>query len=182
MNKIAAVAIALALPCAVHAAAPSGTGTFIPNAEILRVMNRNPTAPVADQQVRVVSIDGDYNVGVGVVHRAKTAKQSVGGSQHNDITEVYHVLSGSGTLVVGGTLANAKPRPSNTEPVRLLTGPSMEGSEIVGGTAHKIGPGDVIVIPPNTPHTFTEVTSDEITYLVVRIDPKKVLPAGYAAK
>jgi quercetin dioxygenase-like cupin family protein len=58
----------------------------------------------------------------------------------------------------------------------------MEGAAIIGGTAHKIGPGDVIVIPPNTPHTFTEVTSDEIVYLVVRFDPKKVLPAGYAAK
>lgn len=182
MNKFAAAAVVLALPCAVYAAAPATQGIYIPDSEIQRVMNQNPNAPVADQQVRVVSINGDYNVGVGVVHRAKTAKQSVGGSSHNDITEVYHVISGNGTLVVGGTLEKAKPRPADTEPVRLLTGPSMQGAAIAGGTSHKIGPGDVIVIPPNTPHTFTEVTSDEIVYLVVRIDPKKVLPAGYAAK
>jgi quercetin dioxygenase-like cupin family protein len=58
----------------------------------------------------------------------------------------------------------------------------MEGTRIVGGISRKIGPGDVIVIPPNTPHTFTEITSPEITYLVVRFDPHKVLPAGYVAK
>jgi quercetin dioxygenase-like cupin family protein len=49
----------------------------------------------------------------------------------------------------------------------------------VNGTSRKIGPGDVVIIPPNTPHTFTEITSDEIVYVVVRIDPHKVLPAGY---
>lgn len=182
MNKFAAAAIAIALPCAVYAAAPATQPVYIPSAEIQRVMNQNPNAPVADQQIRVIGVDGEYNVGVGVVHRARTAKQSVGGSSHNDITEVYHVISGSGTLVVGGALQNAKPRSADAEAVKTLTGPSMEGAAIAGGTAHKIGPGDVIVIPPGTPHTFTEVTSDEIVYLVVRFDPKKVLPAGYAAK
>ena len=181
MQKFAAAVLVCLAAGAVYAAAPT-QGTYIPNAEIQRVMNQNPTAPVADQQIRVIGIDNRQNVGIGVVHRAKTAKQSVGGSSHNDITEVYHVISGSGTLVVGGTLQNAKPRASDSEPVRFLTGPSMEGAAIVGGTSHKIGPGDVIVIPPGTPHTFTEVTSDQIVYLVVRFDPKKVLPAGYAAK
>ena len=42
--------------------------------------------------------------------------------------------------------------------------------------------GDVVIIPPNTPHTFTEITSDQIVYLVVRIDPHKVLPTGYVNK
>ena len=45
-----------------------------------------------------------------------------------------------------------------------------------------IGPGDVVIIPPNTPHWFTEITTDQIVYLVVRVDPHKVLPAGYGVK
>jgi len=45
-----------------------------------------------------------------------------------------------------------------------------------------IGPGDAVIIPPNTPHWFSEITSDQIVYLVVRVDPHKVLPAGYGAK
>jgi mannose-6-phosphate isomerase-like protein (cupin superfamily) len=183
MKAYASAALLAILPLAAAAApAPGDTATDIPASEIQRIMAKNPDAPVSDQQIRVVSINGDYNVGVGVVHRAKTQKQSVGGSEHDDITEVYHVLSGTGTLVTGGTLENAKERPATMEAVKTLTGPSMAGTRIVGGTARKIGPGDVIIIPPHTPHTFTEVTSDEIVYLVVRVDPKKVLPAGYIAK
>jgi len=40
----------------------------------------------------------------------------------------------------------------------------------------------VIIIPANTPHGFSEITSDRIVYLVVRVDPHKTLPAGYSAK
>jgi quercetin dioxygenase-like cupin family protein len=50
---------------------------------------------------------------------------------------------------------------------------------VEGGVSRKIGPGDVVVIPPNTPHWFSEITTDQIVYLVVRVDPHKVLPAGY---
>jgi len=39
-----------------------------------------------------------------------------------------------------------------------------------------------VIIPPNTPHWFKEITSDQIVYLVVRVDPHKVLPAGYGSK
>jgi len=31
-------------------------------------------------------------------------------------------------------------------------------------------------IPRNTPHWFSEITSDQIVYLVVRVDPHKVYP------
>ncbi len=179
---IAAGIVLAATTLAQSAPAPSGAAIDIPNSEIQAIAQRNAGAPVSDQQIRIISINGDYNVGVGVVHRARTEKQSVGGSEHSQITEVYHVISGNGTLVTGGTIENARDRPADNEAVRILTGPSMEGTRIIGGTSRKIGPGDVIVIPPNTPHTFTEITSPEIVYLVVRFDPHKVLPAGYTAK
>lgn len=181
-SGLAAVFLLAAITLAQSAPASGGAAIDIPNSEIQRVAARNANAAVSDQQIRVISINGDYNVGVGVVHRAKTEKQSVGGSEHSQITEVYHVISGTGTLVTGGVIENAKERPASNEAVRTLTGPSMEGTRIIGGVSRTIGPGDVVVIPPNTPHTFTEITSPEIVYLVVRFDPHKVLPAGYAAK
>ena len=59
------------------------------------------------------SIKGEYNVGAAVVHRAKTAGQELGGAlAHSQITEVYYIISGNGTLVTGGTLENAKDRPT----------------------------------------------------------------------
>ena len=182
-----ALALALVLGVAGVAMAqtqhlPRGTATDIPNSEIQRVINKTPNLPVSDQQIRVLNINGEYNVGVGVVHRAKTEKQSVGGSEHSQITEIYHVISGNGTLLTGGTIENAKERGADVEAVKTLTGPSTEGTRILNGTSRKLGPGDVVIIPPNTPHTFTEITSDEIVYLVVRVDPHKVLPAGYVNK
>jgi hypothetical protein len=75
---------------------PRGTATDVSNAEILATVRKTAAAPVSDQQIRVVSINGEYNVGVGVVHRAKTEGRDIGfGIEHSQITEVYHVISGN---------------------------------------------------------------------------------------
>jgi len=162
---------------------PRGTATDISNDEILATARKTAAVPVSDQQIRVVSINGEYNVGVGVVHRTKTEGRDIGfGIEHSEITEVYHVISGNGTFVTGGTIENLKETPAESPVVTTLNGPSAGGGKVVGGQSRKIGPGDVVIIPPNTPHWFTEITSDQIVYLVVRVDPHKVLPAGYGAK
>jgi len=180
----------LAIPSRFHAQAPAptphmprGTATDINNAELLALVRKTATERVSDQAARVVSINGEYNVGVGVVHRAKTSGKDVpGGIEHSQITEVYHVILGNGTLVTGGTLNDPKEVPSNNEVVTVLNGPSTGGTAIQGGVSRQIGPGDVVIIPPNTPHWFSEITSDQIVYLVVRVDSHKILPAGYSAK
>ncbi len=162
---------------------PRGTATDISSAEVQATVQKTPAARVSDQAIRVVSVNGEYNVSIGVVHRAKTAeKDAPSGIEHSQITEVYHVIEGNGTLVTGGTLANAKEVPADNEVVTVLNGPSTGGGKIEGGVSRKLGPGDVVIIPPNTPHWFSEITSDQIVYLVVRVDPHKILPAGYAAK
>jgi mannose-6-phosphate isomerase-like protein (cupin superfamily) len=162
---------------------PRGTAVDVSNADILATVQRTASAPVSDQQMRVVSINGEYNVGVGVVHRAKTAGRDIGfGVEHSDITEIYHVISGTGTFVTGGTIENAREFPSNSPVVTTLNGPSTTGGKVAGGQSRTIGPGDVVIIPPNTPHWFTDIPTDEIVYLVVRVDPRKVLPAGYGSK
>jgi mannose-6-phosphate isomerase-like protein (cupin superfamily) len=163
---------------------PSGTAVDITNAEILATVQKTLSAPVSDQQIRVVGINnGEYNVGVGVVHRAKTAGRDIGGGiEHSEITEIYYVVSGTGTLVTGGTIENPRPMPANNPVVTTLNGPTSGGGKVIGGESRKIGPGDVVIIPPNTPHWFTDIPSDQIVYVVVRVDPHKVLPAGYGSK
>ncbi|HXJ02663.1 MAG TPA: cupin domain-containing protein [Micropepsaceae bacterium] len=189
MKKRSALLFALfvATPALVLAAQaqhmPRGVATDISNAEIEAAVKKTATAPVSDQQLRVVSINGEYNVGTGVVHRAKTAGRDIGGGiEHSQITEIYHVISGNGTLVTGGTIENPKEQPPDSPVVTTLNGPSSGGGKVTDGKSRKLGPGDVVIIPPNTPHWWTEITSDQIVYLVVRVDPHKVLPAGYVAK
>ena len=162
---------------------PRGTATDVSNAEIKATVQKTASSVVSDEQLRVVSINGEYNVGVGVVHRAKTEGRNPGGGiEHSQITEIYHVIEGSGTLVTGGTIENPRESSADSAVVKVLNGPSTGGGVIKGGTSRKLGPGDVVIIPPNTPHWFSEITTDQIVYLVVRVDPHKVLPAGYAAK
>jgi quercetin dioxygenase-like cupin family protein len=47
-------------------------------------------------------------------------------------------------------------------------------------TTH-LKPGDMIVIPAGTGHLFTEIP-DHITYMMVRIDPDKVVPTKSEAQ
>lgn len=162
---------------------PRGTATDISNSEIEALVLKSASAKVSDQAIRVVSVNGEYNVGVGVVHRAKTLrKDAPSGIEHSQITEVYHVISGNGTLVTGGTLDDQKEFPGDSPVVAVLNGPSTGGTAIQGGVSRGLGPGDVVIIPPNTPHWFSEITTDQIVYLVVRVDSHKILPAGYVAK
>jgi mannose-6-phosphate isomerase-like protein (cupin superfamily) len=162
---------------------PRGTATDISSAEIQALVQKSAADRVSDQAIRVVNVNGEYNVSIGVVHRAKTSgKDAPSGIEHSQITEVYHVIEGHGTLVTGGTLDNSKEVRADSPVVTVLNGPSTGGSGIQNGVSRELGPGDVVIIPPNTPHWFSEITTDQIVYLVVRVDPHKILPAGYTAK
>lgn len=162
--------------------ASSGTATDVTNAQIQAALKKTASATVNDTQLRVVDIDGEYNVAVGILHRAKTNGKPSGALIHEKITEVYQIISGDGTFVTGGSLVNAKESAPDSEIVRVLAGPSISGSTIEGGVSRKVGPGDIIVVPPNTAHGFSEITTDQIVYSVIRVDSHKVLPAGYVAK
>lgn len=185
-----AIVMAIAIPNSFRAQTsspaphlPRGTATDINSVEIQSLVQKTVADRVSDQAIRVVNVNGEYNVSIGVVHRAKTSgKDAPSGIEHAQITEVYHVIEGSGTLVTGGTLDNPREIPADSPVVTVLNGPSTGGTGIQGGVSRKIAPGDVVIIPPNTPHWFSEITTDQIVYLVVRIDPHRILPAGYTAK
>jgi len=190
---LATLAFALLLPGGFHAQTqsapavtphmPRGTATDVTGAEVQALVQKTASVRISDQAIRVVSINGEYNVGVGVVHRSKTSGvQAGGGIEHSQITEIYHVMEGNATLVTGGTMGDTSEFPANHPVVTVLNGPSTRGGPVQNGVSRKIGPGDVVIIPPNTIHWFSEITSDQIVYLVVRVDPHKVLPAGYVAK
>ena len=162
---------------------PRGSATDVKNDEIMAIVKKTAAQAVNDTQMKVVGINNEYNVGVGVVHRTRTqGKQTPNGIEHSQITEVYHVISGEATLVTGGNIENVKESAPDSQVVKVLNGPSSGGGAIISGVSRKVGAGDVIVIPPNTAHWFSEINSDQIVYLVIRIDPHKVLPAGYTAK
>jgi quercetin dioxygenase-like cupin family protein len=124
-----------------------------------------------DTTIRTVDAGG-YNVGVGVVHRA--AGGVTGGAIHNLVTEVYHVLAGSGILVTGGQLVNPEVREDDASVVVEINGPGVGGDGIEGGVSRRVDEGDVIIIPAGTAHRWSAVFSP-VTYTVVRVDPQQVV-------
>jgi mannose-6-phosphate isomerase-like protein (cupin superfamily) len=147
--------------------------TSIPNEEIQAYLTRAMATNTIDQQVRSVDI-GKSHVAIGLVHRSKITQPGEV-AEHDLVSEVYHVMSGSATLVTGAELVGAERRPATNTNVRLLNGPGHNAKSVRNGVAHQLKAGDVMVIPAGTGHQFTKI-DDHITYLMVRIDPDKVAP------
>ena len=152
--------------------------THIPVSEIMAAYQGLGRIP--DQQVRVVDIGNNINVGVGILRRDSTQTdegEGITALSHRDITEVYYVLSGSGILETGGDGEGDREFPPASSLVRELVGPT-DVRTVKNGETMTISAGDVVVIPAGVLHGFRKIL-DQITYLSIRIDPDQVLPAGY---
>ncbi len=73
------------------------------------------------------------------------------------------------------SLALTSAKPLTDAAVVGEIGPSSAGQSIVGGTSRHVVPGDIVIIPPHTPHGFVDITTPRIVYTIIRIDPQKVL-------
>src|SRR5690348_1860498 len=97
-----AFVFAVAIPKSFRAQTPSpvshlprGTALDIRSAEVQALVQKTAADRVSDQAIRVVNVNGEYNISIGVVHRAKTGKDVPSGIEHAQITEVYHVMEGN---------------------------------------------------------------------------------------
>lgn len=150
--------------------------TAVTKAEIDAVL-KHPEGG-GDRQIKVVDV-GKLNVAVGVLHRdaVKDTGWPVRGLSHTQVTEVYYITSGSGTLVTGGTISDQKPMAADAEVVKVAVGPSITGASRDGQT-RVVSAGDIVVIPAGMFHGWKEVPN-HVTYVSIRPDPDRVLPAGY---
>jgi len=127
---------------------------------------------VVDTPIRTVDTGG-HNVGVGLVRRVGPAQG--GSAAHDKVTEVYYIIEGAGTLVTGGSLVGAERRQSANATVTGINGPGVSGTTIANGVSRRIAKGDVVIIPAGTPHWWSAVEAPEIYYIVVRVDPERVV-------
>jgi mannose-6-phosphate isomerase-like protein (cupin superfamily) len=61
---------------------------------------------------------------------------------HTEDAELMVVLQGAGNIITGGKLVDGK----------QVNAYNMSGPSIAGGQDHNVVKGDMILIPPNTPH------------------------------
>jgi len=76
--------------------------------------------------------------------------------------EIYRILEGSGTFVTGGKIVLPLAESSDPNIVRTQHG-------IEGGLARQVTAGDVLVLQPGTPHWFSSIDGETITYMESRI-------------
>ncbi len=150
--------------------------TYIPASEVaeFEAIGRADLSLI-DQQMRAVDI-GKAQVEIALVHRGKLdapAPRSV--AAHDLVSEVYYVLSGSGTNRTGPDVVDPVRRGAGDRAVQSLNGPGVNATDIRDAAEHELAAGDVLVIPAGTGHQFTRI-DDHITYLMVRIDPDKIVP------
>ena len=150
-------------------------GYYIPLSELQAYTKKALAEKLLDQQVRDIEI-GKAHIGIGMVHRGKLDKPASDSvAEHDLVSEVYHIIDGTATLMLGPDITNRQRRPATQLTVREFNGPGNNGTEIRGGVSYDLKPGDVVVIPAGTGHWFTKI-DDHIDYLMIRIDPDKVTP------
>jgi len=131
----------------VSPAPPAGSaGIFKPSTELLAALKAMPV-PASGMTASPVALTDQYRI--NIVRRMKGA----GAIAHPGNTEVHYIIEGSGTLVTGGTI------------LRATTDGGV--AEIKDGVTRHVAPGDVVVVPENSPHWYKDLEAP-ITYLEVR--------------
>jgi mannose-6-phosphate isomerase-like protein (cupin superfamily) len=156
-------------------------GYYIPAAELEAYTKKAIAENLVDQQVRSIDI-GKSNVAIGIEYRKKLDKPGANSvAEHDQVSEVYRILDGSATLVLGPDMVNRQRRPATQRTVVEYNGPGNNGESIRNGLTLNLKAGDMVVIPAGTGHWFTKI-DDHISYFMVRIDPDKVAPIKDEAK
>lgn len=176
----AVIATALAVTPRLSAQTPHPTcehcqATYVPKSELDAYFGQAKLHDIIDQQVRNLSV-GRIQVGIGTVYRSKLDKPAPNSvAEHEQVSEVYYVLEGTATLKTGPDLVSPSARPSDLLTVKQQNGPGFNADSIDNAQTIELKPGDVVVIPAGTGHWFTHIP-DHIMYLMVRLDPDKILP------
>jgi mannose-6-phosphate isomerase-like protein (cupin superfamily) len=154
----------LALMLGTAAEQQPASGTVISADEIAATLKQSIANNVVDQPIKATEVPGGHKASLALLRRTKAETSAL---IHDYVTEIYEIVEGSGTLVTGGSLDDAKA----TDLTRLNAGMSQTGVH-KGGESRRVKPKDVIIVPAGMAHRFSELDGP-ITYLVYRFEPKR---------
>ncbi len=174
-NSAAGIALTLVAVCLAPAAsADYRVATVIQAQSLEAAKDAAPADRVSDQAIQHVE-SAEGNLGIGVVHRPVIeAGGPIQAILHHKQSEVYRVMAGAGTLVTSTSMSERTPIDPDGYVVRNLVGPSERGTIDKIEMSQPIAEGDIVIIPAGVAHGFSEITKP-ITYMVVRVDPEKLV-------
>ena len=91
-----------------------------------------------------------------LIYRDKDGEVEV----HQRFADVIFVMSGNATLITGGSTQNGK----------VVKPGEIRGTSITGGSQSKLGEGDIVHIPANTPHQLLIPPGNSITYITIKVE------------
>jgi mannose-6-phosphate isomerase-like protein (cupin superfamily) len=102
----------------------------------------------------------------------RTGKEPPSAEQHEGVTDVYFVMGGTATMTTGGELVGK----------RILIDGEYRGTSIQGGESHHLKAGDVLLVPPNLPHS-AQADAGGFSYLLLKINvglyPWPIVAGGF---
>jgi mannose-6-phosphate isomerase-like protein (cupin superfamily) len=148
--------LALALMGAV-AALPAGdpAGFKMWKSADLKATQKKLASNLTAQKMASEQFGATGNHSFMIAHREANGEAEL----HEKVADVFVVESGEGTLVVGGKVVGGKTTAPN----------EIRGTSIEGGVTKKLGTGDIVHIPGNTPHQVMVDAGKQITYFVVKV-------------
>ena len=144
-----------------QATLPAPPATFIGSAEIESTLRESIANNTLDKRVALAPGPRGI-VRVGIVHRSKQEPRAL---LHEELTEIYQIIEGSGTLVTGGPTTDCAPvaDPPNLGPTRSYY------CTMTAGVSQKVKPKDMVIVPAGTPHKFSELDGP-ISYAIYRFE------------
>jgi mannose-6-phosphate isomerase-like protein (cupin superfamily) len=97
----------------------------------------------------------------------ETNKTGAAAEVHDVSDDVYYVLEGAATLVLGGRLDS----PQEVEPGE------WRSPRIIDGKTHEIKKGDLVVVPRGTPHQ-RETPNREFTMILIKVHAEPLKPGA----
>lgn len=155
MKKLALIFVAIACSAALAQDSGAPPALYVSAAQI--------EAELKEAVAAAASATGwSITISPGITIRRRTGAVNNFAIIHPHSMEIYRILEGSGTLVTGGIL---------NEPLEPQTSDDLirTGHGISGGLARQVKAGDVLVLQPGTPHWFSAVGAEGITYMESRI-------------
>jgi len=127
--------------------APAATATYQSSADLMNVLATKAKATPAPEMFTAPVKSGE-RFQINVVRRTKPQ----GAIAHDVGSEIHSFIDGTATLVTGGTIVGAA------------------GSRTIqGGQSRRMSAGDVVLVPPRTPHWYQDMQGT-VTYLEIRFD------------
>jgi len=139
--------------------AENGKATIWTAEELKKKYVDNPNGPTMDH------LEWAPPYRITMQRRRPADPATVGGELHEDKTQIYIILGGSGTVLLGG-----KPKQDAS------AGPGEHRSQLIGATPHHVKEGDVISIPPMTWHASYADPGQVMTYLMFHIENRQTIP------